>query len=473
MMLKPALRPPLRAPMRGATTLGKGGGVYPIIGNDEDEMASDAFAQFWAAIDAGVSPTILMVADSTQDGTTDPFYRLLNEKIGPQKPDVCIRYQVWDDTAQKFGAWTTMRAGAAGQRHVVMDGANAIRVYQGDILAAVSADLEYETKLSLDDWTPGSIRRLAGRLGGGGNQGWYCGINTNGTPFLSWSADGTILITVTRTQQALTDAAAYTLRFRLDVDNGGGGYTADIDYSADDGANWTSLYHNVGSGGTTSIFNTTADLQVGSASGSGAFTGKIYSAVLRDGIAGPARTPLSIEDFYAGDTALTPWGGSVTIYAQNASMSGQGIAYFDDSTRRPKIAQQSSAHMTIIALGHNDVVNRTPGVQQTAMGTLLTNLRTRLPTSSFVGTDQNPRNTAQTAGKNNSDTHRTLALSLGGIFQRAAAGFVSTYRAFIRAYAGGALPADLVADGVHPTTPAGVDIWINEFWRVMSQRTSY
>lgn len=29
MMLKPALRPPLRAPMRGATTLREGGGVAP------------------------------------------------------------------------------------------------------------------------------------------------------------------------------------------------------------------------------------------------------------------------------------------------------------------------------------------------------------------------------------------------------------------------------------------------------------
>lgn len=52
MMLKPALRPPLRAPMRGATTLREGGGFgYPLVAGLGDSItANNTTATYYAAI---------------------------------------------------------------------------------------------------------------------------------------------------------------------------------------------------------------------------------------------------------------------------------------------------------------------------------------------------------------------------------------------------------------------------------------
>ena len=53
--------------------------------------------------------------------------------------------------------------------------------------------------------------------------------------------------------------------------------------------------------------------------------------------------------------------------------------------------------------------------------------------------------------------------------QRLNIGCVDTYKAFQLAVAGGATIADLVSDGIHPTAPAGVNVWLNEAWKQLAR----
>lgn len=432
-------------------------------------MASDGFANMFAAIDAGVSPTILLQGDSTNNDNTDWFYRWLVEKLGPAKPAACIRYTLWDDTSSRYGGWSTLQAGSAGQRYIQFDGVTKCNINPADLVTIASADLEVEIKLSMDDWTPAAQKRVVGILGNAGNRAWYLILNTNGNLQLSWSADGTALNSSNQSSTPpFVDGTAYRIRASLVAATG----AISISYSTDDGANWTSILTQTF--GATSIFASTAALHIGNVGGSGAYAGKVYEVAVRDGVGGPQRNPLSIESFYSDDTSLTPLGGSPTVYAVNGSQPGAGIAsYLDDSTRRPKMAISSPAELVLFSTGHNDVASRDPVTLASVWSTYLSNMRTRLPGADFVGLTQNPRYTGQAAGLSNSDTHRILAMTLGALWQRHDVGVVDTYRAFMRAVAAGGSLSTLVADGVHPSAGSGVDVWVNEVDRVARQRVSY
>ncbi len=74
----------------------------------------------FAALDARVSPTILLQGDSTNNDDTDWVYRWLVEKLGPAK--------LWDDTSSRYGGWSTLQAGSAGQRYIQFDGATKCNI---------------------------------------------------------------------------------------------------------------------------------------------------------------------------------------------------------------------------------------------------------------------------------------------------------------------------------------------------------
>lgn len=440
-------------------------------------MANTAFAAMFGALKSDRSALLSILGDSTGNDATDWPYVLATTKIAPALPDVCIRYALWDNTLQGYGAWSTLQAGTLGQRHIVTDGSHMVRILKTKILPTTSGDHDYETKIAMTDWTPGATSRVAGQLGGAANQGWFCGINTNGTPFLSWSVDGTNFTTVTGTAPTVVDGAAIWLRFRLDVDNGGGGYTADIDYSIDERANWVSLYHNVGSGGTTSIFATTADLQMGAVSGSGKWAGKIFEAAFRDGIGGSNRLPQSIEGWFDDTTTRLAYGGSPTLIVLNGSYPGAGITvtngYLNNAARFPKMLPSSPVHLVMLNTGHNETPERATANFYTVYAAWLDQVIARSPLAGIVALNQNPRNIAQTVGDAGADTHAQQMLALPLMLAKRGVECINTFRAFMRAVAAGASLADLVTDGVHPATPAGVSISVEEIWRLMQARLTY
>jgi lysophospholipase L1-like esterase len=433
---------------------------------------SSALSAFLSSL-SDASATLNLIGDSTGNDATDWLYRLLAEKLGPALPSVCIRYRLWSDAAQDYGGWTTIQAGASGQRYAVIGGTYTWMYLTANTKTRTSADKEIVIKCEMADWTPASEARLCGHGGGAGSRGWYISVATNGAIKFNWSADGTALTTVTSSVPPFVNGTAYTLRVKFDSDDGTSKYNVKIDYSTDDSANWTNIADSTGAA-TSTIFATSGDYQIGGYSGVLNWTGKFYQMHVKDGIAGPQMISSSIDSWGSSDTTASQnnaMGGSPTLYVYNGSHAGAGLSYFNDATRFPKMAAISSGpQLTIISTGHNDVAYRGDGQLQTAWTTLMTALKARQLSAGFVVLTQNPRNTAQTTGKNFSEEQRMTEHVLPLMLQRHGVEVIDTYRAFTRAVTAGATLADLVSDGVHPTVGAGVDVWLNEVWRVFRAR---
>ena len=159
---------------------------------------------------------------------------------------------------------------------------------------SVTGDLDLRWLGSLNDWTPTGNRQLIDKYTGAGQSSWLFQINaTSGTPRLYWSADGTALLTSAATAApTVSDGAVLGLRVALDVDAGASNKTVtfftrtDDDISSNTG--WTQLGSVVTTAGTTSVFDSTAPIEVGSAAGGTAelLAGTVQRVEVRDGIDG-------------------------------------------------------------------------------------------------------------------------------------------------------------------------------------------
>jgi len=153
----------------------------------------------------------------------------------------------------------------------------------------------------MDDWTPASNTTLFSKRTGASSQiSWSLIVTTTGVLRLTSSADGTTAITYDSTAATgVTDGAVKWVRVTLDVDNGASGKSAAF-YLSDDGATWTQLGTTVTSAGTTSIFNSTAQVEIGSyALGTtGPLAGKVYRAQILNGIDGTTVLDVNIATDY-------------------------------------------------------------------------------------------------------------------------------------------------------------------------------
>lgn len=419
----------------------------------------------------GSSAVLTILGDSTGNETFEWPYRIVTEKIAVAYPDACIRYCVWDDAAQKYGVWSTLQAGASGQRYFIPVAWRMMLAT--DVKTRSSADFELEIDFSLPDWTPSSAARVVGQLGNAGNRAWYLQVNTNGTISFIWSADATNLITVTSSNPGFTDGTRYRLRVQFDANNGSGNYNVKIAWSSDDGANWTTIADSTGVG-TSSIATSTADYQVGAVSGSGYCSPSVYEITARDGIGGPHIFPASLEAWGCNDVTnslANSFSGSPTLYVFNGSHPGANIVYLNDATRGPKMAVFAPNQLVILNTGHNDVAYRGSSRFTTAWTDFISALRSRMPTAAIFACNQNPRNIAEDAGKTFNDEYTIQARSLPALLQRLSVGCIDTYSAYQRVILGGVSPATLFPDGIHPASGAGVDPWVDAVDKAIMRAT--
>lgn len=127
---------------------------------------------------------------------------------------------------------------------------------------------------------------------------------------LFWSEDGTSNTnksaesTQSLNSVGILPGSRAEFRVILDVDNGSDGYDVNFYYRFNSGDSWTQLGNTITGGTTTSIFDSSADIEIGSRnSGSNdIFDGKIYHAEVRDGIDGTVVVDFDAEDYDGGST---------------------------------------------------------------------------------------------------------------------------------------------------------------------------
>lgn len=177
----------------------------------------------------------------------------------------------------------------------------------------ITGDIDIRIEIDPFTWRPVAGFALARKYFITGDQrSWAFWLATDGTLSFRWSSAGTSGTVITAASTAAVPSASgrLALRVTLDVNNGAAGndvkfYTA----SAIDGS-WTQLGATVTTPGVTSIFASTATLQVGTTTGSGgeagvevgALQGSVYGFELLSGIAGSVVASL---DFPAQDSATT------------------------------------------------------------------------------------------------------------------------------------------------------------------------
>ena len=131
----------------------------------------------------------------------------------------------------------------------------------------IVGNIDIRGYVALEDWTPLAENTILSKAGAAGQRSYGMSVTTAGLLKLFWSANGTDYITKTSTLAVgSVDGTAKWIRATLDVDNGSSGNDVKF-YTSDDGSTWVQLGTTVVTAGVTSIFSSTAPIEIGSVSG--------------------------------------------------------------------------------------------------------------------------------------------------------------------------------------------------------------
>lgn len=176
----------------------------------------------------------------------------------------------------------------AERRSLRVNGTAAFSSTPDNAVLDILGDLDLRVLAALDDWTPATTQDLCAKFSGtGANRSWDFKVIAGGNLELSWSADGTTVLTATSTvPTGIGDQSLRWVRAVLDVDNGAVGRNI-LFYTSTDGQTYTQLGTTVTQAGVTSIANSNATLDVGGNTSLGRFvTGNIFAVEVRNGIDG-------------------------------------------------------------------------------------------------------------------------------------------------------------------------------------------
>ncbi|MEV0382891.1 hypothetical protein [Nonomuraea sp. NPDC050643] len=237
----------------------------------------------------------------------------------------------------------------------------------------ITGDLDVRIDCTLDDWHAGSD--LAAKWVATGNQrSWALYINAD-VLVLEWSPTGsaTTLSSWTTVDVPFPASGRQALRATLNVNNGSSGHTVTF-YRADtiDGA-WEQLGDPVVTAGTTSVFDSTAGIEVGDIAvyADAATAGRLHAFELRSGIGGTvvANPDLRIQD--PGDTSFADTASSPNTWtiAGGAFISNRRYRFHGEVSSWPPRwdITGEDAHVPIVASG----VLRRIGRDDTVLGSAL------------------------------------------------------------------------------------------------------
>lgn len=162
---------------------------------------------------------------------------------------------------------------AAGTTFLLLDGASGGYASTPDSAAnSITGDIAFRIRVAPDDWTPAAQAFLLSKLVQAGNQCAYgVFLTTAGAVGIATSPDGTIgaLITgISTVPVGATDGGPVWVQASIDLDDGAGNHTYSFatspDYNPDTlVGTWTALGTTVTTAGVTSIFNSSAAVEIG------------------------------------------------------------------------------------------------------------------------------------------------------------------------------------------------------------------
>lgn len=197
----------------------------------------------------------------------------------------------------------------------------------------ITSDIDIWVDVTMDNWVTGTEQTLIAKYQPVGDQrSWRFYIGVTGDLRLATSSTGTGASTgVSTANPDPPDSGRLGLRVTFDANNGAGGRTFTF-YTSQEGlpGTWVQLGDPVIVGSTTSIFNSTAAVEVGAYGGGiSEGAGTYHSAGVANGIGGTVVTNPMFEDQPTGTTSFTDDYGRVWTVQGSASIQGDGLGYFE------------------------------------------------------------------------------------------------------------------------------------------------
>lgn len=212
----------------------------------------------------------------------------------------------------------------------------------------VVGNIDVRAYVSLEDWTPLAENTIISKAGAAGQRSYGMSVTTDGYLKFFWSANGTDYISKTSTLTIGTvNGSPRWVRAALDVDNGSSGNNVEF-YTSSDGLTWTQLGTTVTTAGVTSIFSSTAPVEIGSISGGTLpMTGKVYRVQVLNEVNGTTVLDANINvnvPTASGNvnsfTATT--GGTVTVNRSGTDIRTAIITYSGYLQPNSEIIQPST-----------------------------------------------------------------------------------------------------------------------------------
>lgn len=173
---------------------------------------------------------------------------------------------------------------------LLLDGSTGCRASTPDHSSLdITGDLDIRVEATLDNWTSGDFRTLVAKRGTAGNISYQFRVDDTNRLELVWSTDGTATLTADQTTLPTIPASRrLAVRVTIDVDNGVGQRVITFYTAPSISGTWTILGSAVTQAGTTSIFSSSAPVEVGSIESgvSQLLAGVVHAVEIRNGIAG-------------------------------------------------------------------------------------------------------------------------------------------------------------------------------------------
>lgn len=222
-------------------------------------------------------------------------------------------------------SWYEAGAPDAGSA-LVLNGVSPGRAWTPDAAVLdITGDLDVEVHLAMDDWTPAAASAPISKwfTVAANQRSWTTRVEPNGRLTLFWSQDGIAALSATSTvAPVVTNGEPLWIRYQLDVNNGAAGRDIKF-FTSVDGVTWVQLGTTVTQAGVTSIFNSTAQVNIGAYNdgGSERLAGRVFSAKIRSGLSGTivANPDFSVQP--AGTTSFLDGQGLTWTIAAPATIA--------------------------------------------------------------------------------------------------------------------------------------------------------
>ncbi|WP_228974941.1 hypothetical protein [Streptomyces sp. DH12] len=195
----------------------------------------------------------------------------------------------------------------------------------------ITGDIDVRIELEPETWAGAPYAadgyELMGKYNAATNQrSWRLLMMENGLIQFAYSTDGTNFIPWQCDPLPLAPGQRAAVRVTMDVDNGAGGHVLTFYYAPTIAGPWTQHYRLVNSG-VTSIFASTAPLEVGDISsiGFGMVARRVYAAEVRNGIAGTVVANPVFTSQVPGATSFADGVGRTWTVGGGASLTDRRV----------------------------------------------------------------------------------------------------------------------------------------------------